>query len=281
MDLSIIMINHNTKKLTEQAIDSILQSGVSCDYEIIVVDNSDKAEEKYQCHDEHVLVLSDVENKGFAHGCNAGVRVAKGEYYLFLNSDTIMQPDTLNASLEYLRRHKDVGGFGVRLLLADGTLDHACRRGFPTPWNALCYFSKIDRLFPKIKAINGYCLRYLSDDQLHEIDAVNGAYLMMPRQVYEKTGGFDETFFMYGEDLDLCYKIHLAGYKVVYDPLLTCIHLKGKSGRASKNPLVQYHFYNAMLIFYDRYYSGKYGGVTSKLVKMVLRRKVRQYRTGK
>ena len=277
MDLSIIMINHNTKALTIQAIESILTSATVYSYEIIVVDNSDKTEEKVVYDDPHVVVLPDVENKGFAHGCNAGVAVARGEYYLFLNSDTIMQPDTLDMSLLYMKTHKQVGGFGVKLVLADGTLDHACRRGFPTPWNALCYFSKIDRLFPKVRAFNGYCLRYLSDDTMHEIDAVNGAYLLMPKGVYEKTGGFDEVFFMYGEDLDLCYKIHLAGYKVVYDPLLTCIHLKGKSGRASKNPFVQYHFYNAMLIFYERYYSGKYSGLISRLVKMVLKRKVKQY----
>lgn len=277
MDLSIIMINHNTKNLTEQAIASILQTGTVYSYEIIVVDNSDKPEEKVVYQDPHVVILPDVENKGFAHGCNAGVAVARGEYYLFLNSDTIMQPDTLDMSLLYMKTHKAVGGFGVKLVLADGTLDHACRRGFPTPWNALCYFSKIDRVFPKAKVFNGYCLRYLSDSTMHEIDAVNGAYLLMPKSVYEQTGGFDETFFMYGEDLDLCYKIHLAGYKVVYDPLLTCTHLKGKSGRASKNPFVQYHFYNAMLIFYERYYSGKYGGPIGWLVKMVLKRKVKQY----
>lgn len=277
MDLSIIMINHNTKALTIQAIESILTSGTVYSYEIIVVDNSDKKEEKVTYDDPHVVILPNVDNKGFAHGCNTGVAVARGEYYLFLNSDTIMQPDTLDMSLLYMKTHKKVGGFGVKLVLADGTLDHACRRGFPTPWNALCYFSKIDRLFPKVKAFNGYCLRYLSDTTMHEIDAVNGAYLLMPKEVYEKTGGFDETFFMYGEDLDLCYKIHLAGYKVVYDPLLTCIHLKGKSGRASKNPFVQYHFYNAMLIFYERYYSGKYSGFISRLVKMVLKRKVKQY----
>ena len=136
MDLSIIMINHNTKNLTEQAIASILQTGTVYSYEIIVVDNSDKPEEKVVYQDPHVVILPDVENKGFAHGCNAGVAVARGEYYLFLNSDTIMQPDTLDMSLLYMKTHKAVGGFGVKLVLADGTLDHACRRGFPTPWNA-------------------------------------------------------------------------------------------------------------------------------------------------
>lgn len=278
VDLSIIMINHNTKWLTEQAVSSIVNGNVKYSYEIIVVDNSDREEEFFTSKDEHVKVLERVENKGFAHGCNTGVKNSTGRFLLFLNSDTIMRDDTLNTSIEEMNADGTIGGLGVKLVKEDGTLDHACKRGFPTPWNSLCYFAKIDRFFPKVKLFNGYCLRYLSDDEISDVDAVNGAYLLMPRQVYDLIGGWDESFFMYGEDLDLCYKIHEAGYRIVYNPTVECVHLKGKSGRASENPFVQYHFYNAMLIFYDRYYSKKYSGILTWGIKTLLKRKVSHYK---
>lgn len=275
MDLSIIIINHNTKKLTTDAVNAIHDSRVKYSYEVIVVDNSDREEQQFQCEDSRVVILPNVENRGFAHGCNEGFRVSKGEYVLFLNSDTLMQENTLNQSITYLKEHANVGGLCVRLENQYGEFDHGCKRGFPTPWNAFCYYSRLDRIFPKWKSVNGYCLRYLDDAEPHEVDAVSGAYLMMPRSVYEKTGGFDETFFMYGEDLDLCYKIHEQGYSIVYNPLVKCIHLKGKSGK--DNPMVRYHFYYAMILFYDRYYQNKHSGLTNGLVKIVLNHKVKQY----
>lgn len=274
MDLSIIMINHNTKTLTAQAITSIVRTNPQISFEIIVVDNSDILEETYHTTQSNVIVLANVENKGFAHGCNTGAAIAKGEYLLFLNSDTIMQPNTLDASVQYLRQNPIVGGLGIQVLLSDGSLDHACRRGFPTPWNAFCYFSHLDKLFPKIPFFNGYRLNHLNQAETHRVDAVTGAYLMMPTELYRTLDGFDETYFMYGEDLDLCWRIKQAGYDVVYYASVTCLHLKGQSGRASYNPVVQYHFYNAMLIFYDRYYVGKYPNWLTNIIKWAIRKKL-------
>lgn len=274
MDLSIIMINHNTKTLTAQAITSIVRTNPQISFEIIVVDNSDILEETYHTTQSNVIVLANVENKGFAHGCNTGAAIAKGEYLLFLNSDTIMQPNTLDASVQYLRQNPIVGGLGIQVLLSDGSLDHACRRGFPTPWNAFCYFSHLDKLFPKIPFFNGYRLNHLNQAETHRVDAVTGAYLMMPTELYRTLDGFDETYFMYGEDLDLCWRIKQAGYNVVYYASVTCLHLKGQSGRASYNPVVQYHFYNAMLIFYDRYYVGKYPNWLTNIIKWAIRKKL-------
>lgn len=274
MDLSIIMINHNTKTLTAQAITSIVRTNPQISFEIIVVDNSDILEETYHTTQSNVIVLANVENKGFAHGCNTGAAIAKGEYLLFLNSDTIMQPNTLDASVQYLRQNPIVGGLGIQVLLSDGSLDHACRRGFPTPWNAFCYFSHLDKLFPKIPFFNGYRLNHLNQAETHRVDAVTGAYLMMPTELYRTLDGFDETYFMYGEDLDLCWRIKQAGYDVVYYASVTCLHLKGQSGRASYNLVVQYHFYNAMLIFYDRYYVGKYPNWLTNIIKWAIRKKL-------
>lgn len=185
-----------------------------------------------------------------------------------------MPKNTLDYSVQYMQQHPEIGGLGVKVVLADGTLDHACKRGFPTPWNSLCYFAHLDRLFPKIPLFNGYRLGHLDNDQIHSVDAVTGAYLMIPAGLYRQLHGFDETFFMYGEDLDLCWKIKAAGYRVIYNPGATCLHLKGQSGRASQNPIVQYHFYQAMLIFYDRYYAGKYPTWLTGAVKWAIRRKM-------
>lgn len=274
MDLSIVIINHNTKKLTEQTVRSILESRPTISYEIIIVDNSTKEAERYTAEYDRVLIMPPVENKGFSHGCNTGAAIAKGEYILFLNSDTIMQQDTLDQSIIYLRKHSEIGCLGVQMVLEDGALDHACKRGFPTPWNALCYFGHLDRLFPKIPFFNGYRLNHLDRNQIHQVDAVTGAYMMMPKKLYEKLGGFSEAYFMYGEDLDLCWRVKDAGYQVVYYAPVQCVHLKGKSGRASNNPVVQYHFYNAMLIFYERYYDDKYPKWLTGMIKWAIRKKM-------
>lgn len=274
MDLSIVIINHNTRLLTTQTIESIIATSPEITYEIIVVDNSSVVEEYYTASHPFVTVLGQVENRGFAHGCNTGAAIAKGKYILFLNSDTIMQKNTLDASVSYMKQNPQIGGLGVQVVLADGNLDHACKRGFPTPWNALCYFSHLDRLFPKISMFNGYRLGHLDRNCIHDVDAVTGAYLMMPADLYRRLGGFDETFFMYGEDLDLCWRIKEADYKVTYYAPVQCVHLKGKSGRASNNPVVQYHFYNAMLIFYKRYYDTRYPKWLTGMIKWAIRRKM-------
>lgn len=274
MDLSIVIINHNTRQLTEQAVQSILDTKPQVTYEIIVVDNSNKDEERFTCNHEFVTVIEYVENKGFAHGCNTGAALAKGEYLLFLNSDTLMQKNTLDASVLYMKQNPDIGGLGVQVVLADGELDHACKRGFPTPWNAFCYFAHLDKLFPKVPLFNGYRLGHLDRNTTHYVDAVTGAYLMMPTEIYKKLNGFDETFFMYGEDLDLCWKIKAAGYHVLYYAPVTCLHLKGQSGKAAQNPVVKYHFYNAMLVFYDRYYQDKYPAWLTGAVKWAIRQRM-------
>ena len=276
MDLSIIIINHNTKALTAQAIQSIFDTNPQIAYEIIVVDNSNLAEETYTEKQAGVTILSNVDNKGFAHGCNTGAAIAQGEYLLFLNSDTIMQPDTLDASVAYMREHTNIGALGVQVVLPDGSLDHACKRGFPTPWNALCYFSHLDRLFPKAALFNGYRLNHLNRSEIHHVDVITGAYMMMPAKLYQELSGFDETYFMYGEDIDLCWRIKAAGYDIVYYAPVTCLHLKGQSGRASQNAVVQYHFYNAMLIFYDRYYVGRYPRWLTGIIKWAIRKKMPQ-----
>lgn len=266
MDLSIVIVNHNTKKLTNQTIKSVFDTTYGIDYEIIVVDNSSDEREYFTCNDSRVKVLSKVENKGFGHACNIGVNIAIGRYVLFLNSDTIMQKDTLKKSVNYMDSNRDIGCLGIKTLLKNGDFDHGCKRGFPTPFNSLCYVLKLDKIFKNNKKFGGYTLSYLSNDETNEVDSVSGAFMLIPKAVLAKVGLFDESIFMYAEDIDLCYRIKQSGLKVVYYADVFMIHLKGQSGLHTKNKQVIYHFHNGIKIFYDKYYKDKHNFLVTFLM---------------
>lgn len=258
MDLSIVIVNYNTKALTTQTVRSVIATTEGIDYEIIVVDNSSNTREYFDMEDKHIKILSKVENKGFGHACNTGTNIAIGRYVLYLNSDTIMKRGTLKGAVNYMDNHRDIGCLGIKTLLKDGSFDHGCKRGFPTPFNSLCYVLRLDKIFPKIKKFGGYTLNYLSIDETNEVDSVSGAFMLIPKRVLGKVGLFDESIFMYGEDIDLCYRIKRAGFKVVYYADVTMTHLKGQSGLHTKSPLVIKHFHDGIKRFYDMYYKDKH-----------------------
>lgn len=266
MDLSIIIVNYNTKKLTDQTIRAVFDTTHKIEYEIIVADNSSKSEEVYSSDDSRVKIITGVENKGFGYACNVGTKAASGRYVLYLNSDTIMQEGTLDKCIEYMDTHKDTGCLGIRTLLQDGTLDHGCKRGFPTPFNAFCYVTKLDKLFPKSQKMGGYRLSYIDEHETAEVDSVSGAFMLIPSEVLKKSGGFDESIFMYGEDIDLCYRIKQTGLKVIYYADGLMIHLKGQSGLNTKNPTVIKHFRDGITVFYDKYYKDKYNFIVTFLM---------------
>ena len=273
MDLSIVMINFNTRELTGQAITSILECSPKLSYEIIVVDNSADPGQSYEDGRLPVTVLNGVENKGFGNACNLGAKRSVGEYVLFLNSDTRMHPGTLEQCVSYLAAHPEAGALGERTLLADGTLDHACKRGFPTPAASFYYFAGLDRKHPGSRRYGAYRATYLDERSVGEVDSVAGSFLMMPRRVFEELGGFDESFFMYGEDLDLCYRLKEAGYRVVYYGKASITHLKGQSGLHTKSKAVAFYFYSAMELFYRKHYAKKYGAFVSAAVYTGIRLK--------
>lgn len=266
LDLSVVIVNHNTRKLTEQTVSTVFNTTNNIEYEVIVADNSSDKNQVFNMSHERLTVIPNLENKGFGNACNIGARAAKGRYVLFLNSDTLMQQDTLEKAVKYMDSHSDVGCLGIKTLLGDGSFDHGCKRGFPTPFNSLCYVLRLDRLFPKSKKFGGYRLSYLSIDKTAEVDSVSGAFMLIPMDLYKKTGGFDETIFMYGEDIDLCYRIKQMGFKVVYYADAWMIHLKGQSGLHTKNSLVIYHFHKGIRDFYDKYYRDKHGCVVTFLM---------------
>ena len=258
IELSVIIINYNTKKLTEQAVESVWDTVKETSVEVIVVDNSSNPSERYRSNLPGVVLLDEVENNGFGNACNLGAAKAKGDYLLFLNSDTIVHPQALDLTVRYLKEHTDVGAVGIRTYLKDGSFDHGCKRGFPTPSASLYYFLGMDKKHPESKKYGAYRQAFLPEDQTAETDCVSGSYLMMPRAFFEEIGGFDETFFMYGEDVDLCFRVKEAGRKVVYFADASITHLKGASGLHTKSRDVIYHFHNAMKIFYRKHYKKKY-----------------------
>jgi GT2 family glycosyltransferase len=271
MKLSIIIVNYNTYTLTKQTIESIIQKEHPFQYEILLVDNasSDGSIQKLQEEfNELVLegilqVFTNKANLGFAKANNIGIRVAKGEYILLLNSDTVVEDDCLNKCISQMKKNTNIGALGCKVVLPDGKLDHACKRGFPTPKASLYYLLKLYKKDP-IK-YGQYDALHLREDEVGEVDCLMGAFMLMPKDVLNKVGLLDEDFFMYGEDIDLCYRIKDAGYKILYYPEAQITHHKGGSSKKKRTKVI-YDFHQAMWIFYKKHYYKEYNLAISFLV---------------
>ena len=253
IDISVIIVNYNVKELLEQCIKSIFAASGKLSVEVIVVDNNSfdgSAEfirQKFPGDLRLKLIESPV-NLGFAKANNLGAKEATGEYLLILNPDTILQEDTLDRSLEFYKAGKDIGALTCKLILPNGKLDLACRRSFPTPSVAVYRILGLSRIFPKSKLFGKYNLTYLDENDTYEVDAIVGAFMLIKKDVYDKVKGFDEDYFMYGEDLDLCFRIKKAGYRIFYFPKTSIIHYKGESTKKSSISYVN-NFYGAMQVF--------------------------------
>ena len=256
MDLSIIIVNYRTYELTKQTISSVLGSVHDIDYEILLVDNA-------SCDGSMELLMDDFKNYSFIHfiqnESNAGFAVAnnmafnnaKGEYTLLLNSDVVVHEDTVNECLKYIKSHENIGILGCKVVLPDGSLDKACRRSFPTFEVSFYRMSGLSKLFPNSPKFNRYNLSYLDENGSYYLDCVVGAFMLINSDVMNKCGGLDESYFMYGEDIDLCYKVKELGYDVFYYGKYSITHYKGASG---KNKRLLYEFHKSMEIFYDAHY---------------------------
>lgn len=271
MKLSIIVVNYNTFALTKQTINSIIQKKHPFEYEILLVDNasSDDSIENLQKEFDHVIlegtlkVFINKANLGFAKANNIGMRIANGKYILLLNSDTVVEDDCLEICLKQIESNSRIGALGCKVILSDGKLDHACKRGFPTPKASLNYLLKLHKKDP-IK-YGQYDALHLHEDETGEVDCLMGAFMLMPKAVLNKVGLLDEDFFMYGEDIDLCYRIKEAGYKILYYPKAQIIHYKGGSSKKKRTKVI-YDFHQAMWIFYKKHYYKQYNFVTTLLV---------------
>jgi O-antigen biosynthesis protein len=266
VDLSIIIVNYNVKEFLQNLIYSIRKAASGLDYEIIVVDNaSSDGSVELMCEKfPDITLIANKENLGFSKANNMGLKIAKGKYLLLLNPDTLVQENTFTEMIKYFEENPQTGLAGCKILNPDGTLQLACRRSFPGPWTSFCKVTGLSSMFPNSRIFARYNLTYLNENETYEVDAVSGSFMMIKREVYEKVGGLDEQFFMYGEDLDWCYRIQKEGYKVNYVHSTQIIHYKGESTRRSSLDEIK-HFYNAMHLFVKKHLS------TSFLVEIILR----------
>ena len=253
--LSIIIVSYNVREFLEQALLSLREALKDYSHEIIVVDNasSDGTPAFLKKRFTDVLLIENSENLGFARANNLGIAQSKGAFVCLLNPDTIVQEDTFTALLQFLETHPDVGMAGAKVLNPDGSLQLACRRSFPTPWVALTKIVGLAKLFPQSRHFGRYNLTFLDPDKAAEVEAISGSFMLTRRQVIEQVGGLDEDFFMYGEDLDWCYRIREAGWKIYYVPDTQIIHFKGESSK--KSPFQQRRlFYEAMRLFVHKHF---------------------------
>lgn len=260
MKVSVVVVSYNVRGFLENLLGSLSRSLIGVESEIIVVDNSsdDDTVEFVRKDFPEVKLIENRANVGFGKANNQGVRIASGEFLLVINPDAIVQEDTVKEMIHFMETHADAGAASCKVLNADGTLQKSCRRGFPTPWVAFTKISGLSSLFPRSKSFGRYNLTYLNPGEVHEVDAIGGSFMFIPRKVFLDVGGFDEDYFMYGEDIDLCYKIKQAGYKVYYTPQTTVVHFKGESTRRSTINQT-YEFYHAMNVFVEkRYGSGTF-----------------------
>ncbi len=189
------------------------------------------------------------------------------DYVLFLNPDTVLPPEALDLTVHFLEAHPEAGIVGPKVVKPDGSLDMACRRSFPTPLSSFFKLTGLSRLFPHSRLIARYNLTYLPDDQTAEVDSVMGAFMLVRAEALAQAGLFDERFFMYGEDLDLAYRIKARGWKVFYYPAVEILHHKGASSRKQSQRSIR-EFYRAMHIFYRKHYARRYNGLINAAVSL-------------
>lgn len=279
MKLSIIIVSYNTKAFLMRCLGSIFETvQKSLLYEIIVVDNASADGSVEEMQNLEIKIIENKKNLGFAKANNQGVKQATGKYLLFLNPDTVVHKQTLEKMIVFMDEGEDAGVATCRIDLPNGQLDDACHRGFPTPWNAFCYFCGLSKLFPRSKLFSGYMLGWMDLTTVHEIDACAGAFMLVRRTAGEQVEWWDEDYFWYGEDLDFCYRLKEKspsvnsgrGWKVYFVPTVSILHYKGVSGgiksvskdltTASKETkaLATNARFEAMRLFYKKHYQKKY-----------------------
>lgn len=258
MLVSIVIVNYRVKYFLEQTIRSAMEalSGIDGEGEIIVVDNNsgdDSVSFIRQRFGDSITIIENRDNPGFARANNQGFTVAKGEFTLILNPDTIIGHDTIKECIEWMNSHDDCGAIGVRMLDGNGDFLPESKRAFTSPWVSTCKLLGLSRLFPKSRIFARYNLPYLSEKEPHRVDTLAGAFIFIRTHILNSLGQFDEDFFMYGEDIDLSYRIVKSGYHNYYLPI-PIIHYKGQSTIKGSIRYVKV-FYSSMLIFYRKHYS--------------------------
>lgn len=265
--VSVIIVSYKVRYYIEQCLNSVLRSVP--DAQIIVVDNKsdDGSVEYIRERFTNVEVIANDFNAGFGKANNLAITKATGRYILFLNPDTVVAERTIPGCVEYMDAHPETGAVGVRMQYGNGRFALESRRSLPTPSVSFWHMTGLGRIFPRSKVFAKYHLTYLNNDKICPIDVVSGAYMFVRKEAIDRTGGFDESFFMYGEDIDLSYRILREGYVNCYLPL-PIVHYKGESTNKTSYRYAQV-FYDAMQIFFDKHFH-RYSRFFALMVKVVL-----------
>src|SRR3990167_3878877 len=291
--LSIIILSYNTRDITKQCLQTLIKSfseTKSFETEIIVADNasSDGTQEMltdlkktFESQNITLTTIFNTRNEGFTRGNNQAAKPAKGEHLLFLNSDVMIETVNWENLIKYFESVPGLAVLTVKVMLDGGQIDPASHRGFPTIFRSFCYYSKLEAITKPVPFLNelfgGYHLTNLDLSVSHEIDSPSGAFYLVKKNIFVKVHGFDEDFFMYGEDLDLSFRIKEMGYKIIYYPDFKVRHLKYQSGlvTADKAILIKTHrhFYDAMHIFYKKHYAPKYPKAINQLIYFLIKLK--------
>lgn len=271
LELSVIIVNYNVKHFLEQCLISVQKAIQGIDSEIIVVDNNSVDGSTQLINEKFgdIHLIANSKNTGFAVANNQAIKLSKGKFILLLNPDTIVQEDTFVKCLEFMDANSDAGALGLKMFDGNGHFLPESKRGLPTPSVAFCKIFGLSALFPKSKVFGQYHLGYLSNDENHVVDVLSGAFMLIRRETLEKVGLLDESFFMYGEDIDLSYRITLGGYKNYYFSKTNIIHYKGESTKKSSINYV-FVFYRAMIIFAEKHFSKKNVKTFSRLINAAI-----------
>lgn len=279
MKLSIIIVSYNGKEYLKKCLDSIFKSNLS-DFEVIVVDNasSDETSEMLKKLNYNFNFIQNKKNIGFSKANNIGVNNSSGEYLLFLNPDTEVSRETLDTLIKFMDSQEDAGCATCKVLLPNGKMDDSCHRGHPTPWNAFCFFSGLEQLFPKSRIFSGYHMGWENLNKTHAIHACAGSFMLVRRKAGEEIGWWDEDYFFYGEDLDFCMELEKKGWKIYFIPDVSIVHYKGISSGIKKvskgittadretRVFATKHRFLAMKILYNKQYRDIYPKVLTWLV---------------
>lgn len=271
MKLSVIIVNYNVQHFLEQCLHSVRKASKGLELEVFVVDNNsvDGSVQMVREKFPEVTLIANKENLGFSKANNQAMRMAKGDYFLLLNPDTVVEEETFVKTVQFMDEHPDAGGLGVMMLDGKGAFLPESKRGLPTPGVAFYKIFGLSKLFPKSRTFGRYHLGYLDKNETHEVDILSGAFMLMRKAALDKVGLLDEAFFMYGEDIDLSYRIQLGGYKNYYYPGTRIIHYKGESTKKSSVNYV-FVFYNAMVIFAKKHFSQKNAQLFSFLINTAI-----------
>ena len=272
MKLSIVIVNYNVKYFLEQALYSVKKACKGIESEIIVVDNNsvdgscEMVKNKFA---NDVIFIENKVNLGFSKANNQAIKISKGEYILLLNPDTVVEETCFQKVIEFLDNTPDAGSVGVKMIDGSGKFLPESKRGLPTPTVAFYKIFGLAALFPKSKRFGKYHLGFLDKNKTHKVDVLAGAFMMLRKSVLDKIGLLDEDYFMYGEDIDLSYRVTKAGFFNYYFPDTTIIHYKGESTKKTSVNFV-FTFYRAMIIFAQKHYSQKHAQTFGILINFAI-----------